>query len=937
MKWTNPGHQLDILGEKYLKVKHLFLYGTDEKAKKAYDFLCWLGVEQEFDISFVLDITLLNQTGERTFCGRPLIAFQTDLCDFVRSAPETCAVALPWIAQTNERDTLSESGLTNLFYLLQSHNRRDNFIQNFLCVWMMYKHGKLISHWTNFLTTSKCNLNCKYCLNFNEYLSCCQDVSFEDFKDNVDALFSKFDAVFSLHLCGGEPMVVKELPKFIRYLKENYRDRIFEFFIITNGTIVPNEEILSAVKSLHGSFLIDDYCDTVPQSKVAEITLALERHDISYTVNKVDRWFDLDITRTDFSGLSEDALEKHKDNCNSYLQEFGEKRFYACCYQQYAHRAGQANLEETDYIDIVSASKMELLEFRQGYTKKGYTTLCSRCKGIGCEAKYVPAAVQIPNPDQLIPQAVALSEPVETKLVSICVPIYNTGKYLERCIQSLLTQTYQNLEIVLADDGSTDNCPLICDKYAILDPRVVVVRQENQGEASARNLALSIAKGEYVMFIDSDDEYLPHAVELLVNELTRQQADLAMGGYLERRDGVEHFATGHLRKYSVSEFAEHYLHSTCPYDLPYIATTVNAKLFRRDLLVQGGLSFDERFVIGNDAVFICNYLKVAKFVCDVFSPIYIYYKFHALERVQGMGWYYPDTCYLFAYVADRMIALLALPETEKVPLIVKQYQDLLYGLMNAAANKEYLEQGLAPYFAALCQEVPLFQRGAMLDMDGHLIHKEAGALPIRLISFLIVNNRFEELEQLFLALCKTRGVSPYQGQYIRQMVQLSPAEAVSLKCTEQPKEGRKNTNTLLFEQINDLVSTTLAARQLADDWSIRASAAERLSAAAENNATLAVEQARQAEEKAALAEKQARQAEEKAALAEEQAHQAEEKAALAEEQAHQAEEKAALAEEQARQAESAETAYREEYERILQSRSWKVTKPLREITKLFYK
>ena len=106
MKWTNPDHQLDELGAHYLKIEKLYLYGTDERAKKAYDCLKWLGVADEFDISFVLDATVLNQTNERTFCGKRVIAFQTELCSEAGANPDMCAVALPWIAQTGERTKL---------------------------------------------------------------------------------------------------------------------------------------------------------------------------------------------------------------------------------------------------------------------------------------------------------------------------------------------------------------------------------------------------------------------------------------------------------------------------------------------------------------------------------------------------------------------------------------------------------------------------------------------------------------------------------------------------------------------------------------------------------------------------------------------------------------------------------------------------------------
>lgn len=90
-------------------------------------------------------------------------------------------------------------------------------------------------------------------------------------------------------------------------------------------------------------------------------------------------------------------------------------------------------------------------------------------------------------------------------LISVIVPVYNVEKYLERCVNSIVNQTYKNLEIILVDDGSPDNCGKICDELAIKDNRIKVIHKENGGLSSARNAGLDIATGEYITFVDSDD------------------------------------------------------------------------------------------------------------------------------------------------------------------------------------------------------------------------------------------------------------------------------------------------------------------------------------------------------------------------------------------------------------------------------------------------
>ena len=91
------------------------------------------------------------------------------------------------------------------------------------------------------------------------------------------------------------------------------------------------------------------------------------------------------------------------------------------------------------------------------------------------------------------------------KLISIVLPIYNVEKYIEKCMDSVLNQTYKNIEVILVDDGSPDRCPKICEEYAKKDNRIKVVHKENGGLSDARNAGIKVANGEYITFIDSDD------------------------------------------------------------------------------------------------------------------------------------------------------------------------------------------------------------------------------------------------------------------------------------------------------------------------------------------------------------------------------------------------------------------------------------------------
>lgn len=112
--------------------------------------------------------------------------------------------------------------------------------------------------------------------------------------------------------------------------------------------------------------------------------------------------------------------------------------------------------------------------------------------------------------------------------VSIIIPIYKVEKYLKKCIDSILNQTYSNIEVILVDDGSPDNCGKICDEYKKLDDRIIVIHKENGGLSDARNKGLKIATGEFISFIDSDDYIANDFIEYLLNITTSNDADMGI-------------------------------------------------------------------------------------------------------------------------------------------------------------------------------------------------------------------------------------------------------------------------------------------------------------------------------------------------------------------------------------------------------------------------
>lgn len=118
-------------------------------------------------------------------------------------------------------------------------------------------------------------------------------------------------------------------------------------------------------------------------------------------------------------------------------------------------------------------------------------------------------------------------------LISIIVPVYKVEIYLHRCINSILTQTYQNWELILVDDGSPDSSPAICDEYASRDRRIKVIHKKNGGQAEARNRGLDIATGDYIMFVDSDDYVHPNMLKTMLDVALHEGADIVQCNYLQ--------------------------------------------------------------------------------------------------------------------------------------------------------------------------------------------------------------------------------------------------------------------------------------------------------------------------------------------------------------------------------------------------------------------
>ena len=207
--------------------------------------------------------------------------------------------------------------------------------------------------------------------------------------------------------------------------------------------------------------------------------------------------------------------------------------------------------------------------------------------------------------------------------VSVIIPIYNTSKYLPACLDSVLNQTHQNLEIILVDDGSTDDSGKIVDDYAKKDQRIKVIHQKNGGQSSARNRGLKEATGEYLNFIDSDDMIAKNFYEEHLKLFRNDTSVTVCGAHYKmlQKESVKNVYIDHLRKRRKHESKKAYILYLLAFD-GRMYWSVN-KLYKTSIAKK--CKFDESINFAEDTKFVLDYLKKsAGEIAFVLKPLYIY-------------------------------------------------------------------------------------------------------------------------------------------------------------------------------------------------------------------------------------------------------------------------------------------------------------------------
>ena len=205
--------------------------------------------------------------------------------------------------------------------------------------------------------------------------------------------------------------------------------------------------------------------------------------------------------------------------------------------------------------------------------------------------------------------------------ISIIVPVYQVEQYLERCVESLLGQTFRDFECILVDDGSTDASGRMCDEYAGKYDNFTVIHKENGGLSSARNIAIPLAKGEYLCFLDSDDELHPQALERMVSVLEETGADLVSAPLEEFSTPRALFPALEQVKITLLEQKD-FIDNLLPHNFGRICVTACGKLYRREIFRE--IRYPEGKIYEDLHVYLKVLLQCRR-IAVLDKPLYYYY------------------------------------------------------------------------------------------------------------------------------------------------------------------------------------------------------------------------------------------------------------------------------------------------------------------------
>ena len=391
MKWQHKGHEYDGVYEHIRAKKRFYLFGAGHGGKLVLGEIRALFGDTVVVVGFWDNNPAKSGS---TYLGLPVTLPQ------------------PYGDVDSETGIIISTALAGSFRIENQlrelgWQRNINFYHyyTFVSVLAAYQEDKLFFPSVGFIPSTVCNLNCKYCLNFTPYLKKFTTRPWKEVKADIDQFFSVVDYIGFFLVTGGEPLLYPWVADTLRYLAEHYENQILELQLVTNGTVIPSDDVLRLHKQYCFTVVLDDYREALDEAKdkFEQVYQAFaqaggEEH---IAVNHFDTWIDLAPMRP-VEPKSVQQLQAHFDACHVPWRSYRDGKLYLCNYADFAATAEIIPpIQENEMFDFHTYRHEDLkalMEFRLGYSEKGYTEFCRRCAGFSdINPNHVRPAEQVPR------------------------------------------------------------------------------------------------------------------------------------------------------------------------------------------------------------------------------------------------------------------------------------------------------------------------------------------------------------------------------------------------------------------------------------------------------------------------------------------------------------------------------------------------------------
>jgi organic radical activating enzyme len=401
MKWVNKGHEFDALGAVFQKNNKLFLVGTAEDNEALCGKLDFLGIAIETSPLLKGRKSKLSELFYLLLSLLPSMPSGRISRITRRGGSESDKGGKTVII--NHPNKFYAGYVLGQFTMTGKYIKNENvflvndFMEKYLSVFAIYVCGKVYLYNIGIIVTTLCNLNCKYCLNFTPYNRNMKHRPLDELKNELDILFPCVDRLANLSISGGETMLYPNVEDLLQYISDRYRNKIDNIGIGTNGTIIPSDELCMTLRKSKVTVYADNYSKSIPRLKTLykKFIERMTKYDIEHKQIYIKQFYKTFPPLKNYSLYDDRHLSDRFDKCiQVHYQDQKNGCIAACCYAAYAREAGLIDESKDDYYDINNfphsmQSKKELVEFRLGFTNKGYVEFCKFCNGFPTINSYI--------------------------------------------------------------------------------------------------------------------------------------------------------------------------------------------------------------------------------------------------------------------------------------------------------------------------------------------------------------------------------------------------------------------------------------------------------------------------------------------------------------------------------------------------------------------